>query len=143
MFNDTLHILAACTHPLFKCNWITDPSALEAAKGKLRQHMLNPTSPITEQTSASITESFLNFTPVNTKPDELDNYLRDTDTSMSMLNRYPQIKKLFIKFNTAIPSSAPVERLFSQAAIVLTARRNRLSDQLLEILVLLKIARKL
>ena len=105
--------------------------------------MLNPTSPITEQTSASITESFLNFTPVNTKPDELDNYLRDTDTSMSMLNRYPQIKKLFIKFNTAIPSSAPVERLFSQAAIVLTARRNRLSDQLLEILVLLKIARKL
>ncbi len=59
-----------------------------------------------------------------------------------MLDRYPQIKKLFINFNTPIPSSAPVERLFSQAAIVLTASHNRLSDQLLEILVLLKIALK-
>ena len=60
-----------------------------------------------------------------------------------MLDKYPQIKDLFIKFNTTIPTSAPVERLFSQAALVLTVRRNRLHDRLLEILVLLKIHKKL
>jgi len=36
-----------------------------------------------------------------------------------------------------------VERLFSTAAIVLTVRRNRLSDKLLEMLILLKIHLKL
>ena len=98
-------------------------------------------SPISEK-SVSSTEDFLNFTStINTSyPNEVDYFLADPDVSMEMLNRYPQIKSLFIKHNTAIPTSAPVERLFSQAALVLTVRRNRLSDSLLKILILLKIA---
>ena len=59
--------------------------------------------------------------------------------SLSALSVYPQIKVLFMKYNTSIPSSAPVERLFSQAAIVLTVRKNRLKDLMLEMLILLKI----
>ena len=69
--------------------------------------------------------------------------MKDPDKSMEMLDRYPQVKALFLKFKTAIPTSAPVERLFSQAALILTVRRNRLSDTLLEIFILLKIAKKL
>ena len=74
------------------------------------------------------------------KPNEVDYFLADNEVSMEMINRYPQIKNLFIKHNKSIPTSAPVERLFSQAALVLTVRRNKLSDSFLEILILLKIA---
>ena len=59
---------------------------------------------------------------INLKPDEVDFYLRDKDISIDMLNKYPQIKQLFLKYNTTIPTSAPVERLFSQAARVLTVK---------------------
>jgi hypothetical protein len=61
---------------------------------------------------------------------------------MKMLNQYPTIKKLFNKYNPAIPSSVPVERLFSQAALVITVRRNRLPEILLEKFLLLKMSFK-
>jgi len=53
--------------------------------------------------------------------------------------KHPLILPLFVRLNTTIPSSAPVERLFSQATLVLTARRNRLCDEILEQLILPKI----
>jgi len=48
------------------------------------------------------------------------------------------VKKVFFKFNTLIPSSAPVERLFSGAIQVLTPRRNRLEDKTFEMLLCCK-----
>ena len=56
----------------------------------------------------------------------------------SMLNQYVHVKQVFIRYNTPIPSSAPVERLFSVAGLIRTAKRNRLSDHMFETLVLLK-----
>ena len=125
----------------FKSNWIEDTKERDEVVTKLKLLLSDAESPISEK-SVSSTEDFLNFTStINTSyPNEVDYFLADPDVSMEMLNRYPQIKSLFIKHNTAIPTSAPVERLFSQAALVLTVRRNRLSDSLLEILILLKIA---
>ena len=75
--------------------------------------------------------------------DEIDLYLCDKDKTLSMLDRHPAIKKIFLRYNSALPSSAPVERLFSAAALVLTSRRNRLSDKLVEYLLLLKIYKNL
>jgi len=55
-----------------------------------------------------------------------------------MLNRHQAVKQLFLRYNTALSSSAPVERLFSSGSLILSKRQNRLSDKLFETLLLLK-----
>ena len=74
---------------------------------------------------------------------EINLFLNNPDKNFAMLHKYPSILKLFIRYNTTLPSSAPVERLFSAGSIVLTARKTRLNDFLLEHLILLKIGLKL
>jgi hypothetical protein len=46
--------------------------------------------------------------------------------------------KAFVQYNTTLPSSASVERLFSLAGLVLTPNRARVSDDNFEMKVLLK-----
>jgi len=58
--------------------------------------------------------------------------------SLDSLNGFPSIKLLFRKLNATLPSSAPVERLFSKASLISSPRRNRLNDQKNEELLLLK-----
>ena len=55
-----------------------------------------------------------------------------------MLNNYPIIKMLFIKYNSMLPSSAPVERMFSIATNINKPKRNKLNDTKFALLVLLK-----
>lgn len=85
-------------------------------------------------------------------------YTCDNSTNYITLKNYPLVEQVFFKYNTYIykieinlyckcmlfyyktglPSSAPVERLFSYAGIVLSAKRTKLKDDLLEKLTLLK-----
>ena len=67
---------------------------------------------------------------------ELLSYLQDT--TVNCLVKYPLIKNVFNRYNTTLPSSAPVERLFSFAGMVHSPKRTRLSNAHLEQLVLLK-----
>ena len=55
-----------------------------------------------------------------------------------MLANFPKVKKAFIKYNTPLPSSACVERLFSIAGLVLTPQRSHLNDVSMEQQLLLK-----
>lgn len=94
--------------------------------------------------STSSSQKHFNFEEdISPTKDEIDLYICDKDTPISMLDRHPAIKMVFLRYNSALPSSAPVERLFSAASLVLTTRRNKLSDKLLEYLLLLKIHKKL
>ena len=140
LFHEHEYILAAATHPKFKLAWARSEEKvrikmrLEAAIGKQSQPILSPLSD----------DDFLSFDDRQPSIEsELERYLNDKDKRLEMLDKYPNIKKLFMRYNTMLPSSAPVERLFSMAALVLTGKRANLSDTLLEHLILLKIYRNL
>lgn len=60
----------------------------------------------------------------------------DKRTDLRMLNDYPNIKNIFLKYNTPSPSSAAVERLFSYATLISLPKFNRLSDDNFELKVI-------
>ena len=60
---------------------------------------------------------------------EVLQFLEDPNNNLESLHRYPKIKNVFLKFNTSLTSSAPVEHLFSFASIILQGRRGRLTDK--------------
>ncbi|KYM94382.1 hypothetical protein ALC62_14997, partial [Cyphomyrmex costatus] len=69
---------------------------------------------------------------------EAFSYLDSKSKDISSLHSYPNVKKMFFKFNTSLPSSAPVERLFSSGQQIYVPRRNRLSDNMFEKLLFLR-----
>lgn len=69
---------------------------------------------------------------------DLEQFLLNSSTDIQMLNVFPTIKTLFIKYNTGIPTSASVERVFSIGGIVLRAMRGKLGDETFEKQLLLK-----
>lgn len=64
--------------------------------------------------------------------------MNDSKVELDAVESFPIIKKNFIKYNTPLPSSGPVERLFSFASIINSPKRHALSDVNFESLVLLK-----
>ena len=74
----------------------------------------------------------------NAVDNECISYLSDSDIDLKMLARYSHIQNVFVKHNTTLPSSAPVERLLSTAGRTEVPCRNHLSDSMFEKLLLLK-----
>jgi len=78
------------------------------------------------------------FSQVHVVETEVAAYLADPDRCLTMLNKYPLVKAVFVQYNTSLPSSAAVERLFSVGGQIATAKRNQLSNSNFEKLLLLK-----
>lgn len=153
-------VLATVSHPYFKLRWLTllkgplfhDQESLKSdLKNKLQKAVRKFSSveqdshmPCNTDTSNN-DEFFKNLegptsapTPNNKHDLEVLQYLQDTRTSLECLHRYPAVRTIFKRYNTALPSSAPVERLFSFAGMVYAPKRSRLTDRRFEQLVLLK-----
>ena len=66
-----------------------------------------------------------------------NDYLNNAKT-IENLHHYPVVRRLFLLHNTALPSSAPIGRPFSLGGLVLTSKRNRLTDDRFEKLLLMR-----
>ena len=72
----------------------------------------------------------------------VDEYLNSDNYEISLIKAYPILETLFRKYNSAIPSSAPVERMFSSGGGIFTKTRHCLKDEQFEMALLLKINKK-
>jgi len=132
-------IIGAISHPYFKLRWLTDDK-----KERCRELFIQacrqgePVLDSSETPQSQIlydADDFFDYAApslrdatVNAVEKECINHLSDTDTELKMLSKNTRIKTVFMKYNTTLPSSAPVERLFSTAGQIEVSRRNLLSD---------------
>ncbi|KAJ7303274.1 hypothetical protein JRQ81_012213 [Phrynocephalus forsythii] len=72
--------------------------------------------------------------------EEISRYLKTPrrELSPSSFEDFPRIRQIFLKYNTAVPSSAAVQCLFGLEGHIMTVERPSLSDEAFEQLVLLK-----
>ncbi|EZA55355.1 hypothetical protein X777_04808, partial [Ooceraea biroi] len=144
--------ITAVMHPKFKNRWLV--CLLSKLQERVREKVLEALhqfSNATPQQSHSLTrkkEDYFDFGSQEVPQMsntlscqgnyeiELLMYLQTSDCSLDILKSYPTIRKAFIKYNTTLPSSAPVERLFSFATKMNMPKYNRLSDTLFETRVL-------
>ncbi len=152
-------IVAAVSHPFFKLRWVPVQKADFAREIFINKMVaLNNTSKLNvaanESTSAAcklqeMDNQFFEFPTTAEKSEhptleeeirvQCSQYLADRDDGIQLLHKFPFVKKGFIKFNTTLPSSGPVERMFNYAGMILSPKRRLLSDDLFESVLLLKL----
>nr|XP_023657763.1 uncharacterized protein LOC111838735 [Paramormyrops kingsleyae]XP_023657764.1 uncharacterized protein LOC111838735 [Paramormyrops kingsleyae]XP_023657765.1 uncharacterized protein LOC111838735 [Paramormyrops kingsleyae]XP_023657766.1 uncharacterized protein LOC111838735 [Paramormyrops kingsleyae] len=141
-------LLAAVSCPQFKLRWVRDDR-----RQRLKELLIAECGTVPPVDGKTVTVpthwvkpgggmDFYEFGPDTdesyTAEQEVMDYLRCGGYELHTHNQFPNIKNVFLKYNTPTPSSAPVERLFSLGGIVLTPRRNRLSDRRFEMLLLMR-----
>ncbi len=75
--------------------------AAKSTKTKLKQLVFESLTPVEERDQQSLTDAFLqdedNMSEKEEDFDENEFFLRDKNTLIEMLNKYPQIKALFMR----------------------------------------------
>lgn len=133
-FQDKEFIMAAVTHPRFKLSWLDDADARARCTQQLETAIRASASAVDETSNTAAGDDYSgratvdNFFDFGDQTAEQSNahleFLNDKDRDLSMLNRHQEVKQLFLRYNTALSSSAPVERLFSSGSLILSKRRN-------------------
>ena len=139
-------------YPAFKFEWLSESQRINAEK-TIKLLLIDVEAVGLDERGQSFkteevsnndkTKSFFMFKREKKKTskvgsEELRAFIELSDEKVLMLNAFPTLKRLFIRFNTTIPSSASCERLFSVVGIILNSRRGRLNLKTLEQLLMLK-----
>lgn len=151
-------ILAAAVHPYFKLSWLSNESDREFAQTLLINTCIDLSTSVNQiEIDCDRTESENSSKSKKSKENIFFKHFRTNQNSRRSSNddsltlevyKYilqpsaePSIEEfrgsniledIFRRFNTTLSSSASIERIFSQALIVFTPRRNRISDSTFE-----------
>lgn len=151
-------IIATVTHPEYKLAWtgLKDSWDTEEVKEKVKNLIISKLKAIECNNNEVSVEKqqgkgLLHFFGLPANEMEQSNppstsiidieylqYISHPSTSYSSLQNYRHINKLFFKYNTPLPSSAAVERLFSTAGMIYSPRRTNMTDDTFEQLVMLR-----
>ena len=143
-------IFATSIHPYFKLKWITIKKEFNnehihlKVKGLLNKALLSiDKHTVNEDNNKDYIDDEINFFQFKKneniyKENPLDLFLKSDNSSIKQIHSNDLIKQIFIKFNTPLPSSAPVERLFAYAGKINNPKRGRLTDLNFSNLVILK-----
>ncbi|XP_066970541.1 uncharacterized protein [Macrobrachium rosenbergii] len=148
-------IIACASNPQFKLKWLTIKEEMNTSEHRKRVQDFLVLAVKTEislstqkqqnyHSDDSSDESFYYGKDHTSAADsdmaevEVANYLYDSSNAITSLFGCPLIKRVFLKYNTPLTSSAPIERLFRFQGCVHEPKDYNLSDEMFEIFVVLK-----
>ena len=140
-------LLATISHPYFKLKPI-----LKEKRNALKQELIDTANKLSRNVSKGFkcnksSDTFFHWsddeeetpqTQENLTSIDVLHFMEDPNNNLESLHRYPKIKNVFLKFNTSLTSSTPVEHFFSFGSIILQGRKGRLTDKNFKKLTLLK-----
>lgn len=152
LFSSTEAKVATATTPQFRLWWMAASEREEMCTLLSTMASQVDLSVITDGASAESLptiqseDDFFNYGPVKPPPqvqsrtvtEEIKKYVEGTGKNLECLQDFPRVKQLFLKYNTMLPSTAPVQRLFSQKGNLVNCQRNILTDGYFERIQLLK-----
>jgi hypothetical protein len=144
IFNSEEAKLATCLVPMFKMQWCAEDEIeplTAALKRVARKHNI-PERAVGGGAVPAKNAGFFNVIMRDAGPvgqtDEVESFLRDNDVSMASITKSRALSKMFILYNTCLPSSASVERVFSLGGRVLSPLRSNLTDTHFEMMVFMR-----
>lgn len=152
LFDSTEAKFATATTPQFRLWWMNASeredmcSLLATEASQIEPSSLIEANPSRRLSTIESEDDFFSYGPV--KPavqiqqrgvmEEIRKYVEGTGKSLECLQDFPRVKQLFLRYNTTLPSTAPVQRLFSQKGNLVTSQRNFLTDDYFERIQLLR-----
>lgn len=148
--DDKFLVISAALLPRFKLHWVAETQRgqlLDSLKAELarvvRRGGVAPKEAVVPTTDSDDFFGFTNNEITSSTSDrdgvhELNRFMDDEDADVTVMLKYPSLCELFLKYNAAVPSSAPVERLFSVAGNVFQRKRGRMTDANFEMQLLLR-----
>ncbi|CAI6375146.1 unnamed protein product [Macrosiphum euphorbiae] len=160
ILSDQFLTIAAISHPYFKTVWIKNQVKKDLAISDFKKTVLDmfnanrnestTDKPVVDNSEdeaedssffswSNVTIDKLQETSTISVENEVCLYLNRSPTKkLTSLNEFPNVKKVFIKHNTPLPSSGPIERVFSVSNAILTKRRGKMEDKTFEKAIFLK-----